>query len=186
MYLLHDCTQLDFKIRISCLFVALKPSVLHENKLLFLRDKHVHILPTVQKTEATTPSKQLWAEQHYIWSSLAGILVKTFFFFFFSGNISSGKHKHGSYSLLQNLTPPSSYKSQSFVQVLRSWHLLQVTVGRLTKLSAIVSELQRTQAFKCTAKEKDLRINRKWWFFQAQKHLDKTSGTNRHRKATGP
>lgn len=114
-----------------------------------------------------------------------GYLLKHFFFFF-SGNISSGKHKHGSYSLLQNLTPPSSYKSQSFVQVLRSWHLLQVTVGRLTKLSAIVSELQRTQAFKCTAKEKDLRINRKWWFFQAQKHLDKTSGTNRHRKATGP
>lgn len=111
-----------------------------------------------------------------------GYLLKLFFFVatYLLENISMGR-----IPFCRTLLP-SSYKSQSFVQVLRSWHLLQVTVGRLTKLFAIVSELQRTQAFKCTAKEKDLSINRKWWFFQAQKHLDKTLGTNRHRKATGP
>lgn len=60
--------------------------------------------------------------------------------------------------------------------------MLRVTVGRLTKLFAIVSELQHTQAFKCTAKEKDLRINRKWWFFQAPKAAGQDIGYKQAQK----
>lgn len=51
--------QLNFKTKISHIFGALKFLVLHGNKLLFLEDKYVYILPRVQETEATTSSRQL-------------------------------------------------------------------------------------------------------------------------------
>jgi len=72
-------------------------SVAGEQTLIL--DKHVHILPKVQKKEVTTlcSFEQYNSRSEEVW---LGYYFKTFF----CGNIFYGKHKHRAYSLLQNLT----------------------------------------------------------------------------------